>query len=78
MKKPLSSLMRLRTIRHITQKELADSLGVTENTVANWERGRSIPKLTPNQFKTLLKVLEISIDDLPDDFGPPKHNNTDE
>jgi transcriptional regulator with XRE-family HTH domain len=70
-KKPLSSLMRLRTLRHITQKELADALGVTENTVANWERGRAIPKLTVRQFKTLLTTLEISPEQLPDDFGPP-------
>ncbi len=34
-----SPLMRLRTQRHLTQKELADALGVTENTIANWERG---------------------------------------
>lgn len=67
--------MRLRTLRHITQKELADALGVTENTVANWERGRAIPKLTVRQFKTLLKVLEITADQLPDDFGPPISHN---
>jgi transcriptional regulator with XRE-family HTH domain len=68
--KPLSALMRLRTLRHLTQKELADALGVTENTVANWERGRAIPKLTPSQFKTLVKMLQIGLEDLPDDFGP--------
>ncbi|MBN4004761.1 helix-turn-helix transcriptional regulator [Nostoc sp. LPT] len=72
--KPLSPLMRLRTLRHITQKELADALGVTENTVANWERGRAIPKLTPSQFKALLKVLQITADELPDDFGPPANS----
>ncbi|WP_226581080.1 helix-turn-helix domain-containing protein [Microseira wollei] len=30
-----SPLMRLRKLRHLTQKELADALGVTQNTVAN-------------------------------------------
>ena len=67
--KPLSPLMKLRTLRFITQKELADALGVTQNTVANWERGRAIPRLTPFQYKTLLKVLQISPEELPDDFG---------
>ena len=62
--------MKLRTLRHITQKELADALGVTENTVANWERGRAIPKLTIPQVKALCRVLEITLDDLPDHFGP--------
>ncbi|HAX75026.1 MAG TPA: XRE family transcriptional regulator [Cyanobacteria bacterium UBA11372] len=61
--------MRLRKLRHLTQKELADALGVTENTVANWERGRAIPKLTPSQFKTLVQMLQIDLEDLPDDFG---------
>lgn len=74
-KKPLSPLMRLRTLRHITQKELADALGVTENTVANWERGRAVPKLTPVQYKTLLKILEITSDELPDHFGPVKKSD---
>lgn len=71
-----SPLMRLRKLRHLTQKELADALGVTENTVANWERGRAIPKLTPSQFKTLLKVLQISLEDLPDDFGSPSETQS--
>lgn len=74
-KKPLSALMKLRTLRFITQKELADALGVTENTVANWERGRAIPRLTPAQFKTLLKVLQITAEELPDDFGPTNSTN---
>lgn len=76
--KPLSALMHLRTLRHLTQKELADALGVTENTVANWERGRAIPKLTPSQFKTLVKMLQISLEDLPDDFGPQSETQSEE
>lgn len=69
-------LMRLRTLRHITQKQLADALGVTEDTVANWERGRAVPKLTVRQFKTLLSILEIGPDQLPDDFGPPSQSTS--
>jgi len=76
--KPLSALMRLRTLRHLTQKELADALGVTENTVANWERGRAIPKLTPSQFKTLVKMLQIGLEELPDDFGPQSETQPNE
>jgi len=61
--------MKLRTLRFITQKELADALGVTKNTVANWERGRAVPRLTPVQYKTLLNMLQISPEELPDHFG---------
>ena len=32
-------LKRLRTQMQFTQKQLAEKLGVTENTVAQWERG---------------------------------------
>lgn len=65
-----SLLVRLRSVRGISQEKLADALGVTTHTISNWEVGRSIPKLTPRQYKTLLKVLHITSDQLPDNFGP--------
>ncbi|MEG3919211.1 helix-turn-helix transcriptional regulator [Microcoleus sp. POL10_C6] len=66
-----SPLMRLRVQRFMTQKQLAEALGVTEATVSNWEAGRSVPKLTPVQYKKLLKILQITSDELPDQFGFP-------
>jgi DNA-binding transcriptional regulator YiaG len=63
--------MRLRTLRRVTQRELADALNVSVTTVKNWESGRSVPNLTLGQFKTLMKVLRIkSVEDLPDSFAP--------
>jgi transcriptional regulator with XRE-family HTH domain len=64
-----SPLQRLRVERFLTQKQLGEKLGVTEMTVSNWESGRSVPKLTPVQFKQLLKILQITVDELPDHFG---------
>ncbi len=69
-KKPLSALKKLRVMQNLTQQELADALGVTIETVSNWERGRAIPKLTVTQFKTLLRLLNVTPDELPDNFGP--------
>lgn len=66
-----SPLMKLRVQQFLTQKELADALAVTETTVRNWESGRSIPKLTPVQYKKLLEILKITSDQLPDQFGIP-------
>ncbi len=71
-KKPWSSLKKLRMRQELTQKELAEALGVTDDTVANWERGRSVPTLTIPQFKMLLRVLQVTPEELPDDFGPPR------
>ena len=65
-----SKLMRLRNLRRVTQTELAKALGVSRITVTFWETGRTEPRLTIRQFKTLLKVLDITVDELPDDFGP--------
>lgn len=64
-----SALVRLRRSRNLTQKQIADALGVTVQTVSNWEVGRVEPKLTIRQFKVLLKMLECSVDELPDDLG---------
>jgi DNA-binding transcriptional regulator YiaG len=76
-KKPWSPLRRLRTLQQLTQKELAEALGVTQDTVANWESGRAVPRLTIPQFKMLLKVLQVTPEELPDDFSPPRSPSED-
>ena len=40
-KKLASRIAKLREEKGLTQLELSHLLGVTENTVANWEKGRS-------------------------------------
>lgn len=40
-KKLVSRIAKLREKEGLTQLELSQLLGVTENTVANWENGRS-------------------------------------
>lgn len=65
-----SALVRLRRIQNLTQKQVADALGITVQTVSNWEVGRAEPKLTIRQFKTLLRILKCTVDELPDDLGP--------
>ena len=62
--------MRLRNRRRIKQEDLAIALGVSRTTIMNWETGRAIPRLTVPQVKTLCKTLGITLDELPDNFGP--------
>lgn len=68
-KRPLSALKKLRVLQNLTQQDLADALGVSIETVSNWERGKTIPTLTIPQFKTLLRMLKVTPEELPDDFG---------
>lgn len=66
-----SNLVKLRTEMGLTQKALADALGVSEQTVRNWERGKSTPTLTIPQIKALCALLKLPIEAIPDSFGPP-------
>ena len=78
MSKDLESpLAMLRRLRRVTQKELAEAVGVSETTVRNWEAGRAEPNLTIRQTKILCKVLGVSLDDMPDSFAlKPVHHST--
>lgn len=62
--------MKLRRSKGITQKQVAEALGVTERTVSYWESGKHPPRLSLPQIKALCRLLELPIEDLPDDLGP--------
>lgn len=69
-----SNLVKLREKRDLTQKKIAETLGVTEQTVRNWEQGKAVPKLTIAQTKALCRLLNLSIEELPDSLGPSLTN----
>jgi transcriptional regulator with XRE-family HTH domain len=50
-----------------TQIELAEKLGVSPSTVANWERGASYPK---KKLGKVEHVLGVSLDDVPPERDP--------
>ena len=64
---------RIREIRedkNLTQKELAEKIGVVGHNVGDWERGKCEPSL--NMLVKIASALEVSIDyllGLEDDFG---------
>lgn len=68
--------MRLRTLRRMSQQKLADELGVTRQTVSAWENGHQIPLLTISQTRKLCKILDVTLDQLPDYFGPQPIHDT--
>lgn len=65
-----SPLVKLREEKGLTQRQLAEAIGVSERTVINWENGHRIPRLTVDQMKALCQVLELPIESLPSKFGP--------
>lgn len=52
---PKISLAAARVNAKLTQKELAEVLGVSNTTIVNWEKGNSEPDLTQ-----LRKISELS------------------
>ena len=75
MAEPLSSqesaLKRRREELGLTQRDVATGVDVSVQTVSNWETGRyKEAKVTLPQVKALCRVLQWSIDELPDELGP--------
>ena len=72
------NIIRLRKYNNMTQEDLADKIGVTRQSIAQWESGKTCPNLT--QSKALADVFGVSLDDLAnykseENFGlgvPPK------
>lgn len=58
-------VMRIRELRHaagMTQTQLADSMGVTQNAVSNWETEVCLPRA--RQLPELAKLFDCTIDEL--------------
>lgn len=57
-------IYNLRKKKKLSQEDLAELIGVTRQTISNWELGETSPN--PLQLKQLSKTLNISIDELLD------------
>jgi transcriptional regulator with XRE-family HTH domain/mannose-6-phosphate isomerase-like protein (cupin superfamily) len=67
-------IARLREKAGLTQSELAELIGVSENTIANWEKG-SASKWIRN-LKRLCKILKCSLEDLDSEQAQESQQNT--
>lgn len=66
-----SVLKQRREELGLTQRDVATAANVSVQTVSNWETGRyKEAKLTLPQVKALCRILQWTIEDLPDDLGP--------
>jgi len=57
-------IMNLRKRLNLTQRQVAHAIGVTDQTVSNWEQGVYSPRLTPAQTLALCRVLGCSLEEL--------------
>ena len=55
-------IKKIRKENNLTQKELADKLGVTYQAVSKWETGKNIPDIAI--LKQISDEFNINIDDL--------------
>jgi transcriptional regulator with XRE-family HTH domain len=59
-------IVSLRKQHHLSQRDIAQALGITDQTVSNWEQGRSEPRLTIRQVILLCRILNCSLTDFDD------------
>ena len=60
------NIMNLRKGAKLSQEQLAEKMGVTRQTISNWELDESSPDL--KQGKELSKIFNVSLDDLTGDL----------
>ena len=58
------NIIKLRKKRNLSQRQVALAIGVTDQTISNWEQKIHKPKLTPEQTLALCKVLDCSLEEL--------------
>lgn len=56
------NLKEIRKSCSLTQKQVADILGVVESCYANWEQGRTEPSI--EMLRKLGAIFDVSIEDL--------------
>lgn len=55
-----TNIKKERNKKGLTQSQLAEKIGVSKQTICDWEKGRSIPSYM--KLKLLSKILEKPID----------------
>lgn len=63
----------IRKDKGLTQKQLADSLGVSNATISKWETGKGFPDIS--LLEPLASVLDITVSEI---LAGERHKNNDE
>ena len=55
-------IAKIRKDKNLTQKQLAEKLGITDRAISKWENGKSMPDLS--LLKPICDILDISVNEL--------------
>ena len=55
-------IKQLRSVHSLSQEDLAEQLGVSRQTISNWENDRTVPAL--DYMKKLCEEYQLSLDQL--------------
>ena len=58
------NILKLRKQNGLSQEQLGEQIGVTRQTISNWELNETTPN--PEKLNALSKVLRVSLDELLD------------
>ncbi len=72
-----SPLRKQREKLGLTQRDIAQALDKTVQTISNWETGIYEPKMTPREVKVLCRLLKWTLEEMPDEFGPLRFSSGD-
>lgn len=70
----MPTLAQARRRKSLTQRQLADKLGVQHTLVSSWERG--VQKPGPSDLEKLCQILEITREEIESMPGPEKLTNS--
>jgi putative transcriptional regulator len=60
--------MNKRKTLGLTQRDIANALGITDQAVSDWERGVRTPRLSPRQTADLCQLMQLDVFQLADMF----------
>ncbi len=62
MKKQQRSISEWRTVRGMTQQDLADAMGVSPQQISQWETGHR--RIMAWRLRDVARALDVSMDDI--------------